>query len=556
MAPAPKKLTAPPPTSPAPGAAPSLGAIHDPLSRHALRSPLQRRALADTLIQREGTTRTLERARERQERRRTSYKPGLNPKVMKQRREEQGQDIRKQRRAETTELRRLSGSTDDELDSLQTLRDQSPQEYHELVAEKRLDVERAIRELLSQAGDSRGLQDGLEVIQRHFQIEAIQLQGVEEGLPRIRFKINPEYEIPLTAISGIAMRAEGSGTGTLQTHAEWTTQSLSLGSSTFTVGHSMTASPLSQDHPTGSEAKADSEHDPLMKLMPTAGTHPGDKRKQYVKGHLLNDNIGGIANSKNLYPITGHANGQHLQFVESYIKSAIDQGYVMAYRVVINEKSKGTTPFNSTTLHTVDSDLEFEFFRLDINKKPVGSVHRNHIESRFDDSGTEPYVQKTEFKGEYTDGRASKPETLKKQASLKVKKRNSKVGSNKYIDIDKPKSFTLGTPDTSHFTLSTAPLTPTTTASINTSYVPPSQRLMLRASTQEPKLITQYGLLVTGWPASDIAVWLKALRALPKLNRWAVVEDEAVAKGKLDAKIAKTLFAVNGPGRSVATLGG
>lgn len=42
-----------------------------------------------------------------------------------------------------------------------------------------------------------------------------------------------------------------------------------------------------------------------------------------VKGHLWNDNLGGSALNKNLYPITKAANADHLGFVENAVKTQI-----------------------------------------------------------------------------------------------------------------------------------------------------------------------------------------------------------------------------------------
>lgn len=42
-----------------------------------------------------------------------------------------------------------------------------------------------------------------------------------------------------------------------------------------------------------------------------------------VKGHLLNDNLGGKALDNNLYPITKEANGSHLHYAENLVKSTL-----------------------------------------------------------------------------------------------------------------------------------------------------------------------------------------------------------------------------------------
>jgi hypothetical protein len=51
------------------------------------------------------------------------------------------------------------------------------------------------------------------------------------------------------------------------------------------------------------------------------------KFKSMIRGHLLNDNVGGLGIAMNLFPITSQANSRHKNYVESYVKQAIkDEG--------------------------------------------------------------------------------------------------------------------------------------------------------------------------------------------------------------------------------------
>jgi hypothetical protein len=54
----------------------------------------------------------------------------------------------------------------------------------------------------------------------------------------------------------------------------------------------------------------------------------------YVKGHLLNHNLGGTGTDwKNLTPLTGIANGIHERTVEARVKTAVDAGNIVFYSV-------------------------------------------------------------------------------------------------------------------------------------------------------------------------------------------------------------------------------
>ena len=54
---------------------------------------------------------------------------------------------------------------------------------------------------------------------------------------------------------------------------------------------------------------------------------------QLVKGHLLNEYLGGKAKNSNLYPITDGANFDHLGYVENYVKKLVLAGRIVKYEV-------------------------------------------------------------------------------------------------------------------------------------------------------------------------------------------------------------------------------
>lgn len=57
------------------------------------------------------------------------------------------------------------------------------------------------------------------------------------------------------------------------------------------------------------------------------------KGNQLVKGHLLNEHLGGRADNKNLFPITDGANSNHLYFVENNVKELVLRGRRVRYSV-------------------------------------------------------------------------------------------------------------------------------------------------------------------------------------------------------------------------------
>ena len=54
----------------------------------------------------------------------------------------------------------------------------------------------------------------------------------------------------------------------------------------------------------------------------------------YIKGHLLNERLGGTgANWKNLTPLTRRANSEHERIAEARVKTAVNAGNMVYYKV-------------------------------------------------------------------------------------------------------------------------------------------------------------------------------------------------------------------------------
>jgi hypothetical protein len=97
-------------------------------------------------------------------------------------------------------------------------------------------------------------------------------------------------------------------------------QTYNYGSGTTTVGKSMEAWLDPDDVPRGWSANLNSSQDAMMSAIREYwGIEGGD----VVKGHLLNDNLGGTALGENLYPITRGANKDHLSFAENAVKTHV-----------------------------------------------------------------------------------------------------------------------------------------------------------------------------------------------------------------------------------------
>jgi hypothetical protein len=269
-----------------------------------------------------------------------------------------------------------------------------PDDLHERqeVEHKAACVSDHIDECMSKAQDSLHIESHLSAIEEAYGLHHIEL--VDAGTPdaRVRYTVNPTYE---KYVSGsIAYRMLGSTNGKSQTNVLFIPGSLTVNGETAQVGKEMVADPVAQDHQQGSDSSKDSAQSSLMAELPNAGNTKISNHSKYIKGHLLNDNIGGPGNAINLYPITADANAKHLSFVEKFVKSSVLAGYVIYYHVKVeNEKINNG--------NEVECNFKFDFFRYDVNGNPVNnSRHQGSIQSVFGKTGGIPYDVKDEF-GEF-----------------------------------------------------------------------------------------------------------------------------------------------------------
>lgn len=194
---------------------------------------------------------------------------------------------------------------------------------------------------------------------------------------RVNYQINPSYtkyvDPTKTGQGSEGIQILGDSTDKkVKTDIRFIPGSLKIGDETSQVGMQMEAIRLSQDSPIGSEAGKDSSQNDFMgNLKKTMG----DKRTKYIKGHLLNDHLGGPARPYNLFPITDQANSDHLVFMEKYVKAEVEKGYVMYYKVNIanpsvtdRDSSKGG---NHKRRYSVDADIQCESAKLDPSEKQI-----------------------------------------------------------------------------------------------------------------------------------------------------------------------------------------
>jgi hypothetical protein len=115
---------------------------------------------------------------------------------------------------------------------------------------------------------------------------------------------------------------------------------------------------------------------------------------KYVRGHLLNEHLGGKGENENLFPITANANSKHLQSTEKYVKNWVAPDT----KDTKSEKTKKTKHY---AMYEVE--VKVGEYRLDNT-----NVAKNFVDSQLfckvvlkDDSGKEKESFKTTINSQY-----------------------------------------------------------------------------------------------------------------------------------------------------------
>ena len=212
---------------------------------------------------------------------------------------------------------------------------------------------------LAQTQDSEQLMAYFPRLVRRFQLTfaGFVQQGNDTS---IRLAINPEL-----TVNDDTTIAKGRGIAGMQTEIIYS--SGTLPGSSDTVGVRMHAPVLGPDHPSGSGPRG---QDDLMSRLRTA---TGRSDERYVKGHLLNDQVGGVGLPHNLFPITGRANGEHEATVERKVKAWIERGYWMTYTVEVELLGASIADVNTADSNYVMANFKISGDVIDLDKRPSGT---------------------------------------------------------------------------------------------------------------------------------------------------------------------------------------
>lgn len=167
--------------------------------------------------------------------------------------------------------------------------------------------------------------------------------------------------------------AAGTGIAGLTTAIRYT--SGTLAGTGRTVGTEMVADPLGPDHPTGQEPAGANVWSALLV------TDPGQSNdRKYIRGHLLNHQVGGSGAAQNLFPITAAANDVHESAIESRIKTWVNtERKWVHYRVRVTNIVADVNPRRLPRNNKVDADFVCEAHVIDATVPPERRTPQNPI---------------------------------------------------------------------------------------------------------------------------------------------------------------------------------
>ncbi len=258
--------------------------------------------------------------------------------------------------------------------------------------DKKQDLETAqktLQEIISQSENTKEVERHFPTMKKQFGLKKLEWDKLGTPSASIIMEINPKAIIDLSNSKLILSKGNTTHSNQFQQEVTFETDKID---NKYLVGKKMEATKLGPNHPQGSPPLGGALN-LLMKHLPTDPSSKNDEK--YIKGHLLNDNLGGPGSAQNLYPITADANSQHVRQVESVVKNWVNnEGYWVYYKVqVANEKV-------NLANGEINADLVCEAARLDVdgNKSFKGAINTTiHSELGKKRTHTQNKINKDEF---------------------------------------------------------------------------------------------------------------------------------------------------------------
>ncbi|HEY9778927.1 MAG TPA: DUF4157 domain-containing protein [Leptolyngbyaceae cyanobacterium] len=287
-------------------------------------------------------------------------------------------------------------------------------------------AEKKLRKIISKSESTKEVEQHFPTVKKQFRLKKLEWNKLGTSSAAIIMEINPKAKIDLSGTKLMLMDTEG------KKHNQEVTFETKMIDSKYLAGKKMEAKKLGPNHPQG-DSPLGGALNTLMKKLPTQPKGVTDDKK-YVKGHLLNDNLGGPGSAQNLYPITADANKKHEARVERLVKNWVNnEGYWVYYKVeVANENIQR----ENGDIKAVNADFVCEASRLDADgKKSFEGAIKTTIHSELNQKKN--HTEQKINKDEYSDKDPEKDSSFDKdKVELASGKERKKGKRKKDEDVD------------------------------------------------------------------------------------------------------------------------
>jgi len=252
-------------------------------------------------------------------------------------------------------------------------------------------AEKKMQVIISKSKTTKEVERHFPAVKKEFGLKKLEWDKLATPSAAIIMEVNPKAIISLSGsplVLNVLNEGDTSHSNKFKQEVTFETHKIDG----HLVGKKMEAKKLGPNHPQGSPPLGGA----LSGLMKELETDPKLKNEnKYIKGHLLNDNLGGPGSAQNLYPITADANSKHERNVERLVKDWVNnKGYWVYYKVeVANEKidlAKGM----------INADFVCEAAPLDVDgKKSFDGAFNTTIRSEVGakNGSTQNEIKREEF---------------------------------------------------------------------------------------------------------------------------------------------------------------
>ncbi|BDA66014.1 hypothetical protein CAL7716_001800 [Calothrix sp. PCC 7716] len=231
-------------------------------------------------------------------------------------------------------------------------------------------AEKELQKIISKSENTKEVERHFPALKKKHRLKKLEWDKLGTPSAAVIMEINPKAVISL--VDKKLVLQEQVGKASIKSKQEVTFETGNIDGQL--VGKKMEATKLGWNHPQGASPLGGALNILMKKLL--TEQKGSSNTKTYVKGHLLNDSLGGPGSAQNLYPITGDANNKHERQVESIVKNWVNkEGYWVYYKVeVVNEDF--SLKSNKLEENFVKADFACEAAKLDADGKKsfIGAI--------------------------------------------------------------------------------------------------------------------------------------------------------------------------------------